>query len=41
MGTVGYADGHVGQVSAKAWRSSPKFIGLDGWGGTGKFTGED
>ena len=41
MGTVGYADGHVGQVSAKAWRSSPKFFGLGGWSGTGKFVGED
>ena len=41
MGTVGYADGHVGQVSAKAWRSSPKFFGLGGWTGTDKFVGED
>ncbi len=41
MGMVGHADGQEGQVSAKAWRSSPKFIGLDGWGGTDKFVGED
>ena len=41
MGTVGYADGHVGQVCAKAWRSSPKFFGLGGWTGTDKFVGED
>ena len=41
MGTVGYADGHVGQVKATAWRSSPQFFGLGGWSGTGKFVGED
>ena len=41
MGTVGYADGQEGQVSAKAWRSSPKFFAVSSWVGTAKFTGED
>ena len=41
MGTVGYVDGHVGQVKATAWRSSPKFFGFSSWTVTGKFTGEN
>ncbi|MGN0880443.1 MAG: DUF1559 domain-containing protein [Oligosphaeraceae bacterium] len=41
MGTVGYFDGHVGQVSAKAWRSSPAFFAVYNWAGAAKFTGED
>ena len=41
MGMVGHADGQEGQVSAKAWRSSPKFIGRDSWTVTGKLVGAD
>ena len=41
MGTVGYVDGHVGQVKATAWRSSPKFFGFSSWANKDKFTGEN